>query len=215
MGVVKVVVNGVTKMDITPTTAVASEVNQGDVFFNRSGEQSVGTSDHAKEQQIAYVESDSTASRAYVIGEYFCMGGLLYRVTAAISSGGTITPGTNCEAVTVGAELQDKLQLKTFALSSGQTLTIGVASNYQTVAFLVATEGARATLNSLHYSVLFRQTTSISTSYSILQTVASGSEIAVNLTSNGLTVQNNNATYGIEAVILVFSGIQNMTFAVS
>lgn len=198
---------GVESIDDVPT--------QNSTGFATSGAVKTALDAKANQQQLAYVETDTTASRAYDVGEYFCWNGLLYRATAEIASGGTFTVNTNCEQVTVGAELQDKLQLKTFAISSGQTLTIGVASNYQTVAFLVATEGARATLDSLHYSVLLRQTASISTSYSILQTVASGSEIAVNLTSNGLTVKNNNATYGIEVVVLVFSGIQNMTFAVS
>lgn len=55
----------------------------------------------ATEQQLAYVESGTTASRAYAVGENFCWNGLLYRVTAAISSGGTFTPGTNCETTTV------------------------------------------------------------------------------------------------------------------
>ncbi len=59
----------------------------------------------ATEQQIAYVETGSTASRAYAVGEYFCWGGLLYRVTAAISSGATFTPGTNCAVQTVGEAL--------------------------------------------------------------------------------------------------------------
>ena len=45
MGIVKVIVNGVTKMDITPTTLDASEANKGEVFFNRSGVQAVGTGD--------------------------------------------------------------------------------------------------------------------------------------------------------------------------
>lgn len=123
MGVVKVILNGVTKMDITPTTADANEVNQGEVFFNRSGEQSVGTSDHAKEQQIAYVESDSTASRAYAVGEYFCLNGLLHRVTAPISSGGTFTPGTNCTQV-VGGGLNE--------LMAGTAKVRNIASNSST-----------------------------------------------------------------------------------
>ena len=39
MGVVKVIVNGETKVDLTPTTTEASEVNAGEVFFfNKSGE---------------------------------------------------------------------------------------------------------------------------------------------------------------------------------
>ena len=61
--------------------------------------------DKANQAQLAYVETGTTASRAYSVGEYFCWNGLLYRVTSAISSGGTITPGTNCEQATVGNEL--------------------------------------------------------------------------------------------------------------
>lgn len=56
----------------------------------------------ANQTQLAYVETGTTTSRAYAVGEYFCKGGLLYRATTPISSGGTITPGTNCEAVTEG-----------------------------------------------------------------------------------------------------------------
>ena len=59
----------------------------------------------ATEQQIAFVETGTTASRAYAVGEYFCWQGLLYRVTAAISSGAAFTPGTNCAAQTVGEAL--------------------------------------------------------------------------------------------------------------
>lgn len=58
--------------------------------------------DKANQAQLAYVETGTTASRAYVVGEYFCWNGLLYRVTTAISSGGTFTPGTNCELRTNG-----------------------------------------------------------------------------------------------------------------
>lgn len=44
MGVVKVIVNGTTKIDITPTTATASDVASLKTFFNRNGEQTSGTS---------------------------------------------------------------------------------------------------------------------------------------------------------------------------
>ena len=44
MGVVKVIVNGTTKIDITPTTATASDVTSLKTFFNRNGEQTSGTS---------------------------------------------------------------------------------------------------------------------------------------------------------------------------
>lgn len=55
--------------------------------------------------QTAYVETGTTASRAYSAGQYLTINGVLYRVTTAISSGATLTPGTNCVAVTVGGEL--------------------------------------------------------------------------------------------------------------
>ena len=59
----------------------------------------------ATEQQIAYVETGSTASRNYAVGDYFCWQGMLYLVTAAISSGAAFTVGTNCTAQTVGEAL--------------------------------------------------------------------------------------------------------------
>lgn len=62
--------------------------------------------DKANQSQLAYVETGTTASRAYAVGEYFCWNGLLYRAKTAISSGGTFTPGTNCESVTGGIASQ-------------------------------------------------------------------------------------------------------------
>lgn len=56
----------------------------------------------ANRAQLAYVETGTTASRTYAVGEYFCWNGLLYRAKTAISSGGTFTPGTNCEQVPSG-----------------------------------------------------------------------------------------------------------------
>lgn len=70
----------------------------------------------AFEQQLAYVETGTTASRAYAVGEYFCWNGILYRVKQAISSGGTFTPGTNCEQVMEGG-------LNSFHCLSGELST--------------------------------------------------------------------------------------------
>jgi len=54
---------------------------------------------------FAHYESTTTASQAYAIGEHLTYNGYLYRVTTAIASGGTITPGTNCVQTTVGDEV--------------------------------------------------------------------------------------------------------------
>lgn len=45
---------------------------------------------------IASVESTTTASKAYNIGDFFWYAGKLYKATAPIASGATITIGTNC-----------------------------------------------------------------------------------------------------------------------
>ena len=53
---------------------------------------------------IAPVENGK-ASTNYAVNSYLCHNGKLYRVTSAIASGESITPGTNCTAVTVMSEL--------------------------------------------------------------------------------------------------------------
>ncbi len=53
------------------------------------------------ETMVAPVESSTTASRAYSLGDFFIYNNTLYRATASISLGATIVPGTNCESKTV------------------------------------------------------------------------------------------------------------------
>ena len=50
------------------------------------------------EQMIAPVETSTTASQTYAIGEQFILNGTLYTATANITAGGTITIGGNCTA---------------------------------------------------------------------------------------------------------------------
>ena len=58
---------------------------------------------------IAKVESKSTASTDYEIGDYMMHYGQLYKVTAAIASGTTLTEGTNIETTTVMDEFKNLL----------------------------------------------------------------------------------------------------------
>lgn len=55
---------------------------------------------------IAMTETTTTASKAYSVGDYFILNNVLYRVTSAIASGGTITIGTNCRATTIMDEIK-------------------------------------------------------------------------------------------------------------
>lgn len=52
----------------------------------------------ADQSMIAPVETSTTASQAYAIGEQFILNGILYTATAAITAGGTITIDGNCTA---------------------------------------------------------------------------------------------------------------------
>lgn len=61
--------------------------------------------DKADKTDIATVESGTTASRAYSVGELVYVSGTLYRVKTAIASGATFTVGTNIEAKSVSDAL--------------------------------------------------------------------------------------------------------------
>ncbi len=61
----------------------------------------------ATQSMIAPREASSTATRNYSVGDLVIIGDVLYRVTAAIASGETITAGTNVTADTVSAELAE------------------------------------------------------------------------------------------------------------
>lgn len=60
-----------------------------------------GGDDKANKTDIATVESGSTASRAYSVGELVYVNGNLYKVITAIASGATFTAGTNIQSVNV------------------------------------------------------------------------------------------------------------------
>lgn len=54
---------------------------------------------------IATVESSTTASKAYTVEDYLILSGVLYKVTAPIAQGGTITVGTNVSAAVLGDDV--------------------------------------------------------------------------------------------------------------
>lgn len=74
---------------------ITSTADSSDTYANKT---------LATGQEIAYVENGTTATKTngYVVGEYFCWHGLLYRAKTAIGNGDTFTENTNCEKVTEG-----------------------------------------------------------------------------------------------------------------
>lgn len=55
---------------------------------------------------ISGVEDGFTATHNYAVGDFLIVGDVLYRVTAAIASGGSIIPDTNVTATTVAEQLK-------------------------------------------------------------------------------------------------------------
>lgn len=71
-------------------------------------------------KSIASYETTTTASKAYAVGDYLGYDNKLYKVTAAIAQGGTITPGTNCVQTTAGDEISNNvLRFDSIAVSAG------------------------------------------------------------------------------------------------
>lgn len=96
-------------------------VNGTDYYFIDMQQASGGNITHhllkdkAGRDAVAPTEASSTASAAHATGSYFFYNGVLYQATADIASGGTITPNTNCKAVTVGGQLGELKSAKTDA----------------------------------------------------------------------------------------------------
>lgn len=79
---------------------------------------------------IAPIESSLVASKAYAVGDQFVYNGLLYKVTAAIASGGAIVIGTNCEvAPCVAEQIQTLAKNKNLQYTDVTFTNIAVTAN--------------------------------------------------------------------------------------
>jgi hypothetical protein len=87
----------------------------------------VETRGGAGESLIAPVEASSTSASSYAIGEQFIYNHNLYKATAAIAVGDTISPGTNCTLADpvveqMDAALDGKVNEPSTEGTSGQVL---------------------------------------------------------------------------------------------
>lgn len=57
-------------------------------------------------EMLAYREDTMRATRAYTTGDFIVVGDTFYKAATAIANGATLTPGTNVNATTVGAQLK-------------------------------------------------------------------------------------------------------------
>ena len=82
----------------------------------------------ADKADIATIESGTTASRAYGIGELVYVSGTLYRVKTAIASGATFTVGTNVEVTNVSASITERIAsiVKTITIPASTSDAAGI-----------------------------------------------------------------------------------------
>lgn len=159
----------------------------------------------ANQAELAILESGTTASRAYGIGEYFTQESLgrFLRVTAPISSGETFTEGTNCEYTTVGTELQSlgaELQsiIKTFDLAAGKSLTIQPRNSSAQLTCILASNGVRTSTAILYYLSLY----SAGSNYHIIHPIVTATSVSVSDSGGITTITNNHASDVVRILLL-------------
>lgn len=91
--------SGVWEMELATFDVSTTEISN--LSYTAPGVSTLGS------DNIAAVETGTTATQAYTAGEYVVVGGQLYIVTSAIAIGDTFTVGTNITATTVGTELSE------------------------------------------------------------------------------------------------------------
>lgn len=110
---------------------------------------------------VAYVETGTTASRNYAVGQLVYVSGAMYRVKSAIQSGQTFTVGTNIEATTIGGEIQrinNDLSVETIPLTWHSSLTTVNVSAYKigklvTISGYISTDGTQLTASEVFANV--------------------------------------------------------------
>jgi hypothetical protein len=124
-----------------------STADSSDTYANKS---------LATEQQLAYVESGTTASRAYAIGEYFCWNGLLYTANQAISGGTTLNAGSggNLTEVTVGSELYKRPKYTHYYITSGIGSSVDHLISVESMIIVMVTHPSGENGSSMYFGII-------------------------------------------------------------
>ena len=101
-----------------------TDIYNVDVFNANADKADAALYGKSDSSNIATVESSNVASKNYVVGELLVLNGILYSVTNAIATGGTITPDSNCTNTNVGNEIKTVKE----SLSTTETGTIATYS---------------------------------------------------------------------------------------
>lgn len=153
----------------------------------------------AVKNMIADSEASATAATAHAIGDYFIYNNKLYRATAAISVGGTITPNANCVEVSLEEELKLKAAIASPAFAGTPTAPTAASgtntTQIATTAFVdAAVKGAvTATTGTIDTSAT---TVTVNYSGTFVNAYAHQSGAAV---VTDVTVNSNNVVFTVAA----------------
>lgn len=141
----------------------------------------------ATQAMIAGTETSTTASQAYDAGDFLILDGVLYRTTAAIAQGGTITTtgeGANVEAATLGEVIAGMQGALTFDTTPVENSTNPVTSGglYTAINAVVAT--ATGTIATTGTSVVVNYTGTLIEAYASV----SGARVITEVSDSGSAV---------------------------
>lgn len=94
------------------TIGLGNVDNTADINKPVSLPQQAALNEKVDDDIVAYVESDTTATKRYEVGDQFILNGVLYTATAIIAVNDTIVVGTNCEASDTLVEQNDALSAR-------------------------------------------------------------------------------------------------------
>lgn len=129
----------VTDDNTIPATNVSYDNTQSFLTANNS-QRAIDELGAALQQEIAYVEAGTTATKQYYVGDNFCLNGKLYRAIAQIATGETFVPDTNCKRTTLSPLVAGIWQNPNGdAAFAGQTISLDT-SMYDLLLFEYITE---------------------------------------------------------------------------
>lgn len=144
------------------------------------------------ESNFAIIESSSTASQNYSVGQYLTLNGVLYIVTDPIATGGTITPGTNVTQTNAGTELKalnDSLPKRIASAAKSNSVTLNFPMNSLNV---IWTAGNSANTQTAVFSVNATSNGSLS-----IVDIRTATEVSHSTNGYNATITNSNTRNGL------------------
>ena len=164
-----------------------TDVYNIDVFNDNSDKLDAALFDKSDNTNLAPIETTSTASRAYAVGELFVYDGVLRRAIAAIASGATITPDTNCVTTNVDGIVQGLMPVHFSVAYGGVSKSVTFNNSLNHYRVLVTGNPTHTDENGLYLIVGTDAIATIIDATSLVVTL-SGATITVKYNANAGTV---------------------------